>query len=154
MPLDDFAKTLIARFSLGFVATVSPDGRPHLSPKGTFLVLDDNTIAFGEIRSPDTMRNLALQPIAEVNFVDQWLRKGVRIRGPVRVVEKGTEFDSLIVKWRDVWGDLANRINSLVLISADEVRTLTTPPYDDGATEEEMVSLYKAKFAAIYPADN
>ncbi|MEM7616810.1 MAG: DapH/DapD/GlmU-related protein, partial [Pseudomonadota bacterium] len=36
-------------FPLGFVATVTADGRPHLSPKGTFLVLDDSTIAFGEI---------------------------------------------------------------------------------------------------------
>lgn len=151
MPLDDFAKTVIARFPLGFVATVTPDGRPHLSPKGTFLVLDDTTIAFAEIRSPDTMANLAHQAVAEVNFVDQWLRKGVRVRGPVRVVSKGDEFDSLVGKWRDVWGDLANRINALVLISADEIRHISTPPYDDGVTEEEMVALYKDKFAAIYP---
>ena len=148
--LNDFAKTLIGRFPLGVVATVTPDGRPHLSPKGTFLVLDDATIGFGEIRSPDTMVNLAHQPVAEVNFVDQWLRKGVRVRGSVRVVETGEEFDALLPKWRDVWGDLADRINALVLISADEVREITTPPYDDGVTEEEMIALYKEKFAAIY----
>ncbi|MEL7027546.1 MAG: pyridoxamine 5'-phosphate oxidase family protein [Pseudomonadota bacterium] len=153
MALDDFAKTLIARFPLGFVATVASDGRPHLSPKGTFLVLDDTTIAFAEIRSPDTIANLAHQPVAEVNFVDQWLRKGVRVRGPVRVVAKGGEFDSLIGKWREVWGDLANRINALVLISADEIKQITTPPYDDGVTEDEMIALYKDKFAAIYPLE-
>ena len=153
MALDDFAKTVISRFPLGFVATVTPDGRPHLSPKGTFLVLDDTTIAFAEIRSPDTMANLAQTPMAEVNFVDQWLRKGVRVRGPVRVIGQGDEFDSLIGRWREVWGDLANRINALVLISADEIRQITTPPYDDGVTEEEMVTLYKDKFAAIYPHD-
>ncbi len=150
MVLDDFAKTLIGRFPLGFVATVTPDGRPHLSPKGTFLILDDRTIAFGEIRSPDTMANLASQPVAEVNFVDQWLRKGVRVRGDVRVVETGGEFETLLQKWRDVWGDLADRINALVLIRADEVKEITTPPYDDGVTEEEMIALYKEKFAAIY----
>ncbi|MEM8538869.1 MAG: pyridoxamine 5'-phosphate oxidase family protein [Pseudomonadota bacterium] len=152
MPLSDFDKTLIARFSLGFVATVTPEGHPHLSPKGTFLVLDDTTIAFGEIRSPDTMKNLAHRPMAEVNFIDQWLRKGVRVRGPVRVVEKGADFDDLIPRWRDVWGDLANRINALVLFSADEVKQITTPPYDDGVTEEAMIALYKEKFAAIYPS--
>ncbi|MEM6588854.1 MAG: pyridoxamine 5'-phosphate oxidase family protein [Pseudomonadota bacterium] len=150
MVLNDFAKTLIGRFPLGFVATVTPDGRPHLSPKGTFLVLDDATVGFGEIRSPDTMVNLAHQPVAEVNFVDQWLRKGVRVRGSVRVVETGEEFDALLPKWRDVWGDLADRINALVLISADEVKEITTPPYDHGVTEDEMVALYKEKFAAIY----
>ncbi len=151
MPLNDFAKTLIARFSLGFVATVTADGRPHLSPKGTFLVLDDTTIAFGEIRSPGTMANLAHTAEAEVNFVDQWLRKGVRVRGAVRVVEPGAEFDDLLPKWRAVWGDLAGRINAIVVISADEVRPITTPPYDDGVTEEEMIALYKAKYAEIYP---
>ena len=151
MPLNKTAKDLIARFPLGFVATVTKDGRPHLSPKGTFLVLDDDTIAFGEIRSPGTLRNLTHLSEAEVNFVDQWTRKGLRIRGAVRVVAPGEEFDTLIQAWRAVWGDLANRINVLVLISADEVKPLTTPPYDDGATEEEMVALYKAKYAEIYP---
>lgn len=150
MALDELAKTLIARFPLGFVATVTADGRPHLSPKGTFLVLDDRTIAFAEIRSPDTMANLAHQPMAEVNFVDQWLRKGVRVRGPVQVVEKGESFDALLVRWREVWGDLASRINALVLISADEVKQITTPPYDDGVSEEEMIALYKEKFSALY----
>lgn len=150
MALDDFAKTLIARFPLGFVATVTADGRPHLSPKGTFLVLDDMTIAFGEIRSPDTMANLAYQPMAEVNFVDQWLRKGVRVRGAVQVVETGEAFDALLVRWREVWGDLANRINALVLISADDVKQITTPPYDDGVSEEQMIALYREKFSALY----
>lgn len=151
MPLPRSAKDLIAKFPLGFVATVTSDGAPAVSPKGTFLVPDDDTIAFGEIRSPGTLANLAHRREAEVNFVDQWTRKGVRIRGAARIIETGEEFDELIGKWRDVWGDLANRINVLVLISADEVRPLSTPPYDDGATEEEMIALYKAKYAEIYP---
>lgn len=151
MPLDEFAKALIARFPLGFVATVTAAGHPRVAPKGTFLVLDDDTIAFGEIRSPDTMANLSHLAMTEVNFIDQWLRKGVRIRGPVRIVEKGAEFDTLIGLWRDTWGDLANRINALVLITAEEVKQVSTPPYDDGVTEAEMIALYKAKFAEIYP---
>lgn len=151
MPLPKFARELIATFPLGFVATVTVENAPAVSPKGTFLVLDENTIAFGEIRSPGTMANLAHVPIAEVNFIDQWTRKGVRIRGAVRVVEPGSEFDGLIGQWRDIWGALADRINVLVLISADDVKPLSTPPYDDGVTEEEMIAMYKKKFAEIYP---
>ncbi len=151
MKLNDFAKNLIATFPLGFVATVTPDGRPAVSPKGTFLVLDDHTIAFGEIRSPGTIANLNHHAEAEVNFIDQWKRKGLRVRGQARVVPPGAEFDDLIGKWHAVWGELAERINALVLISADEMKQLTTPPYDDGVSEEEMIALYKAKFAEIYP---
>ena len=151
MPLPKSARDLIATFPLGFVATVTPEGRPALSPKGTFLVLDDDTIAFGDIRSPGTVANLEHLPEAEVNFIDQWKRKGVRIRGAARIVNPGAEFDTLIGQWRELWGDLADRINALVLISAQEVKPVTTPPYDDGTTEEDMVALYKAKFAEIYP---
>jgi len=41
---------------------------------GTFVVLDDRTIAFGEIRSPGTIRNLRANPRIEVNFVDVFVR--------------------------------------------------------------------------------
>ena len=51
-------KRIIEEQRLGFVSTADLNGTPNLSPKGTFIVLNDQTIAFGEIRSPGTMRNL------------------------------------------------------------------------------------------------
>ena len=152
MPLNDFAKDLIRKFPLGYVATVTEDGLPSLSPKGTFLVLDDQTIAFAEIRSPNTMKNLARQPEVEVNFMDIWLRKGIRIRGKTQVIERGTAaFDEMIDTWATPYPTLAPRINAIVKINAERMKLLTTPPYDDGATEEEMIALYKQKYSEIYP---
>ena len=147
MPLNDFAKTLIERFPLGFVATVTKDGMPSLSPKGTFFVLDDETIAFAEIRSPNTMANLAHQTKAEVNFADIWLRKAVRVFGTTEICNRGSnEFNALFPEWEKAFPALAPRINAIVKIKAERVRTITTPPYDDGVTEEEMIALYKQKF--------
>jgi len=152
MMLNAFSRRIIETFPLGFVATVTPDGRPGVSPKGTFLALDDETIAFGEIRSPQTMANLAENPEVEVNFVDPFLRKGVRIRGRARIAAKGSaEFETLWPKWQTQWGALAERINAIVIIPVEAAKPLTTPPYDDGATEDEMIALYKAKYAEIYP---
>lgn len=152
MKLPQPAQTLIRQFPLGFVATVTKDGMPSLSPKGTFLILDDETIAFAEIRSPNTMENLAHQAMAEVNFIDVWKRKGVRVFGPARNAARGTsEFDALYPKWEAPFPDLSHRINAIVTIAAERVRMLTTPPYDDGATEEDMIALFKSKFAEIYP---
>jgi hypothetical protein len=152
MKLNAFSRRVIETFRLGFVATVTSDGRPNVSPKGTFVVLDDETIAFGEIRSPQTMANLEANREVEVNFVDQWLRKGVRIRGKAEVVGEGTpEFGRLLPLWRAEWGALADRVKAIVKIPIDEARPLVTPPYDDGATEEDMIALYKDKFAKIYP---
>ena len=152
MRLTEEAKLCIERFPLGFVATVTPGGRPSVSPKGTFLVLDDETIAFAEIRSPQTLANLSATPELEVNFVDPFLRKGVRIRGKADFVRRGTDrYIELLPKWEAVWGDLAKRINMIIRIPVEMAKPLSTPPYDTGATEEEMVALYKAKFAEIYP---
>ena len=152
MTLGDEAKDLIATFPLGFVATVTPGGAPSLSPKGTFLVLDDATIGFGNIRSPGTMRNLAQTPQVEVNFIDLWKRKGVRVRGRVRIAARDSaEFAALIGLWEAQWGDLAARITDLVLIDVDTASEVTSPPYDDGATEAGMIAAYTAKFAEIYP---
>ena len=44
---------------LGFVATVTPDGRPNLSPKGTTVVLDDRHLMFADIASPGTVDALS-----------------------------------------------------------------------------------------------
>ena len=74
------------------------------------------------------------------------------MRGKAQMVRRGTaDFDALIPKWVALWGKLADRINVIVRIPVDEARPLTTPPYDDGATEEEMIALYTSKFAEIYP---
>jgi predicted pyridoxine 5'-phosphate oxidase superfamily flavin-nucleotide-binding protein len=50
-------KQVVHEQRLGFVATVNADGTPNVSPKATFIVLDDATIGFGDIRSPGTPRN-------------------------------------------------------------------------------------------------
>jgi predicted pyridoxine 5'-phosphate oxidase superfamily flavin-nucleotide-binding protein len=152
MTLTEAQKTIITQFPLGFVATVTPGGRPAVSPKGTFVVLDDETIAFGEIRSPQTIANLGVSPELEVCFVDPFLRKGVRVRGQAQILRRGTgPFEALIPRWAALWGALSQRVNLIVQIPVAEALPLSTPPYDTGATEDEMVALYKAKYAEIYP---
>ena len=152
MKLPASAIKTIEMWRLGFVATVTAGGRPSVSPKGTFIVADDETIAFGEIRSPQTVANLTVNPELEVNFVDQFTRKGVRIRGQAEFLRPGSAaFTDLYPQFETIWGDLAKRINIIVKIPVDEAKPLSTPPYDDGATEDEFIALYKAKFAEMYP---
>src|SRR5207247_7672614 len=89
-------KRIIEEQRLGFVATAAADGTPNVSPKGTFVVVDDRTIAFGEIRSPGTIRNLRANSRIEVNFVDPFVRKGYRFAGSAAVLKRGCgAFDAL-----------------------------------------------------------
>ena len=148
--IPDQTKALIERWRLGHIATVTPDGLPSVSPKGTWIVLDDRTLAFGEIRSPGTLANLATNPACEVNFVDAFTRKGARLRGTARAGSP-EETARHLPAFRAIWGDLADRINTIVLMHVISVKPLSTPPYDTGATEAEMIDLYKQKFAEMYP---
>ena len=63
-------KRLIQNYSAGAVATLNEDGTPAVSPKATFVVIDDGCIAFGNIRSPGTVANIRSCPDVEVNFID------------------------------------------------------------------------------------
>ena len=79
--------------SLGFVATVSRDGRPNLSPKGTTTVWDEHHLMFADIASPGTVENLASNPDVEINVVDPIVRKGYRFEGHATVHTGGVMFD-------------------------------------------------------------
>ncbi len=123
---------------LGFVATVSENGEPNVSPKGTFVAIDGGTIAFGEIRSPKTLENLLVRPAVEVNFVDPLSRKGFRAKGTATVHGRGSAtFDEQIARF-ERWGDLAERIKHIVMIDIQTTQALTSPAYDDGAKEADL----------------
>lgn len=145
-------QSLIKNFPLGFVATVTPDGLPAVSPKGTFLVLGASRLAFADIRSPGTRRNLAHNPAVEVNFIDPFRRVAVRVKGQATLHQKGSDwFNTTLPQWEEAFGDLVRRIGTLVEIEIDAASEIWTPPYDDGATEAEMIALYKDKYSQLYP---
>ena len=140
---------LVSEQPLGYVATVSPDGTPNLSPKGTFAVIDDHTLAFADIRSPQTIRNLKANPRLEVNFVDPFVRKGFRVSGMARLVQRGEEgFDSLLERIRS---SFAPRVRTVVVITVRKATPLTSPSYDDGRTEAELRKSWTARFRKLQP---
>lgn len=147
--LTDEMKEIIARNTLGFVATVDEDGTPNLSPKGTCVVLDEEHIVFGEIRSPNTLKNLQARPSMEINFADFFSRKAVRIKGPAQFLPRGsTEFDRLVEHFSR-WGDLVERINGIVELNIQRARLVVSPAYDLGATEEELRDNWRKHFLNV-----
>lgn len=144
-------RRIIEEQRLGFVATAAPDGTPNVSPKGTFAVLDDRTIAFGEIRSPVTIRNLRTNPRIEINFVDVFVRKGYRFAGTATVVERGEAgFEILLPRLRTT---LAHRIRAIVMIAVTRALPLTSPAYDDGKTEPELRRAWTSRFRTLQPGE-
>ncbi len=123
---------------LAFVATVSPDGTPNLSPKGSIRVYDGDQLVFADLRSPNTMRNLQSNPAVDVNIVDQTLRKGYRFQGTATVVRDGPQFEAAMATYRAAIEDADARIRAVVFIRVERALSLNSPAYDTGMTEEDV----------------
>lgn len=149
MKLSPAMQTLIAEQRLGFVATVNADGSPNLSPKGTFVVLDDERIAFLDIRSPGTSRNLASGSAVEVNFVDPISRKGFRFKGHAQVLESGDPACERLVQAEPLLARPADRYRALVIITVERASPLISPAYDNGASEAEVKATWSERFRKL-----
>ncbi|MEM8775858.1 MAG: pyridoxamine 5'-phosphate oxidase family protein [Pseudomonadota bacterium] len=148
--ITDFAKQMIETWRLGFIATADADGNVNLSPKGTFVVLDEKTFGFAEMRSPNTLANIATRPLVEVNFFDILARKAARLRGMATTIDRGTEkFEKLLPQFAPLWPDLANRFNAIVTIEAQTCQPITSPAYDAGAKEEDLRQIWCGKIAEL-----
>jgi MOSC domain-containing protein YiiM len=85
--LDADMRAVVESAHLAFVATVTKDGQPNLSPKGTIRVLDDRRLFFLDIASPQTRKNIQYNPWMEINVVDIFSRRGYRFFGSAKAHE-------------------------------------------------------------------
>lgn len=138
---------LVREQRLGYVATVSPEGTPNVSPKGSLTVLDDSTLVFADVDSPHTVRNLGTNPRVEVNVVDPFSRRGYRFRGKATVVHAGTNYWKVLEMYRDEGADV-RRIRAVVLIEVEEASSLISPIYQGGASEDEVRPLWEEYYTS------
>lgn len=139
--LTEDMKRVVREQRLGFVATVSPDGTPSLSPKGTTAVWGDEHLVFADITSPATVANLRVNPAVEVNVVDPIARKGYRFKGKAAVLTEGPVFDEILAFYQSGAApvrDARSRIRSAVLVTVERALPLVSPSYDLGLTEEAI----------------
>jgi hypothetical protein len=137
-------KSLIATQKLCFAATVTPDGKPNLSPKGTIRVLDDETIFFCDIGSPKTRDNLRSNPFIEINVVDIISRRGYRFFGKGEVLTQGDVYDKA-VQILNIDGPFQYTIQSIIVVTVERAEPLVSPGYLFVQDEWEMREMYKKR---------
>lgn len=154
-------RDFVDRLRLGFVATVSPDGRPNVSPRGTIMVWNGNgggnggsspggpsdELVIADIRSPETTSNVLSNPEVEVCVVHPLLRRGYRLRGRAEVLRGGAEFDGMVAAYRRA--GVRSPIGAVLrvrLYAASEVRS---PLYDLGASEAQIREKWKGVYAGL-----
>ncbi len=140
-------KKLLSEQKLGYVATVSLDGTPNLSPKGTIIAWDQNTLAFANIHSPQTVKNLKNNPSIEINVVDPFSRKGYRFKGIAKIISNGKQYEEILSFYKTL--DIKSSIKSIVLVRVERVSEILSPLYDIGYTEEEMKTKWRKYYLSF-----
>ena len=132
-------KAAVAAARLAYVATVSPDGSPNLSPKGSLQAWDDEHLVFADLASPVTVRNLRANPRIELNVVDPFARRGYRFKGRAQVLAGGEVFETVRSALHARFGP-ALRVDHVVLVRVEEAGEVVSPAYalDPSATVESV----------------
>ncbi len=131
--LTEGMKRVVREQRFGFVATVCPDGTPNLSPKGTTTAWDDDHLLFADIASSQTIANLRLNPVTEINVVDPMIRKGYRFKGTAAILAEGPLFEQILAYYKH--RGIANPIRSVVLVKVEHAAPLISPVYTLGLRE-------------------
>ena len=142
--ISESVKEFLSTQKLGYVATISESGTPNLSPKGTIIAWNENTLAFADIRSPNTMKNLEKNSNLEINVVDPLLRKGFRFKGEGTIIKNGTMYEDILNHYRE--SGIKSPIGAIVLVAISEILEVTSPLYDLGFSENEMKEKWKKYF--------
>ncbi len=134
--------------NLGYVATVSPDQRPNVSPKGTIIYWDSKTLAFADICSPDTVKNLQSNPNVEINVIDPILRRGYLFQGQARILDDDDALSKAVIsRYRD--RGVTSPIRSIIMVDVSQVSQVLSPLYHMGLSEQEIKSKWIKHFKEL-----
>jgi predicted pyridoxine 5'-phosphate oxidase superfamily flavin-nucleotide-binding protein len=133
---------LVRREGLSYVATVRPDGTPNLSPKGSTIFLDPDHLAFADVESPRTIRNLSENPAIEINVVDPFVRKGYRFRGTAKILRSGTQHWEIVERLKSYGVDI-RAIRAVVVVEVSVAQPVEAPIYTRQAHESSVVESWK-----------
>jgi uncharacterized protein len=126
---------------LGYVATVSSDGSPNLSPKGTIRILDDSRLVFANIRSPQTVENLTKNPSIEINVIDPFSRIGYRFKGIASILSDGDDFKKILNYFEKK--EIKSKISDVIIVDVKSFSKITSPSYDLGLKKDDLVEKWK-----------
>ena len=117
--LTDEAKKAIGEIRPSLVATASRTGKPNVSAKGSFRVLDDEHVIFVDIASPRTVANIRENPQVAIICLDAATRKSCRIWGKGSILTSGELFQQLAAEYAKKNMEVKN----VVKVAVEEVET-------------------------------
>jgi predicted pyridoxine 5'-phosphate oxidase superfamily flavin-nucleotide-binding protein len=119
----------MSRLVLCWLATVSADGTPNVSPKEMFAACGDDAIAIADIASPVSVRNAKANPKVCVSFVDVFRQRGFKIIGAARIISPDeADFERCGAGLLTMTAG-AFPIRHIILIRIEHVSSIRAPSY-------------------------
>lgn len=114
---------------LCWLATVSKDGMPNVSPKEAFMHDGHGKILIAHIASPQSVGNLESNGFACLSFLDVFVQKGFKIQGKACVLRDGHEgFQIQYAKLRRYIGPKFP-IHAVIEFEPETVSPIIAPSY-------------------------
>lgn len=141
-------KEYIDRSVLCWLATVSNDGIPNVSPKEIFNYYGTDKIIVANIASPQTLRNIKQNENVCVSFIDILVQKGFQVKGIAKIIKKADpEFSKREKILTEMTGGKFPFI-TLTEITITEVKPIVAPKYVlyPETTENEQIESAKKRY--------
>ncbi len=127
--LTEDVKKYAEKSVLCWLATVSDDGTPNVSPKEIFAVEDDTHILIANIASPESVRNIRSNPQVCVSFIDVLVQKGYKVKGAATLIHKKEKaYAQRVSPLKALTGE-AFPIHMIIAIEVKEVQPIVAPRY-------------------------
>jgi len=131
---------------LCWLASVSKDGVPNVTPKETFTSYDDKMVLIANIASPGSVRNIKANPDVCLSFIDVFDQRGFKLVGKAEIIGRSNpEFEALYQPLYALAGD-DYPVISIIKIEITETETIQAPSYKlfpDRAYGERLQDTYE-----------
>lgn len=133
---------------LCWLATVSSENIPNVSPKEIFNCYGTNKIIIANIASPQTIRNIKLNENVCVSFIDILVQKGFQVKGKAKIIEKT---DSEFLEMEKVLTKMTSGefpFATITKITIEQVKPIIAPKYIlyPETTEKEQIESAKKTY--------
>lgn len=138
----------IEKSVLCWLATADEEGFPNVSPKEMFTSFGERHLVIANVASPQTIKNIKVNPKVCVSFVDILVQKGFQLKGTAQIIsEKEEQFAHLAAPLLEMT-EGKFLFCELFYIEIEKVKPIIAPSYwmFPETTEAEQVASAKRTY--------
>lgn len=147
MELTKEIKESIQKSVLCWLATVSKEQMPNVSPKEIFTYYETDKIIVANIASPQTIKNIRQNEKVCISFIDILLQKGFQLKGTAEIIKKTdtgfADMEKVLLKMTE--GKFP--FSSITKITIEQAKAIIAPKYilyPDTQEADQIASAKKA----------